>query len=326
MSRAKELRAGFERGSKSFSLAGRVLSAETRDAAAAVYAFCRRCDDAIDEAPRERAPEGLGRLRRELDRVYAALPDDDPAIAAFQELAKARQIPKEYPAGLLAGMEMDVEGRRYRTVEDLSLYGYRVAGTVGLMMCHVMGVKADAALDPAIALGLALQWTNIARDVDEDWRRGRLYLPDDLLGEPAASRLHEALGGPMPADLVGSVAAATLRLLDVAEQHYRAADEGLRLLGLRDALAIRSARWIYWGIGERVRARGGDPRGGRAVVPLHEKLLLLSRGVLIELAATPRRIFDRRPVRLPSSVASPPSTGGDRARAHRGDPAPVRER
>jgi phytoene synthase len=304
MSRAAELRAILAQGSKSFSLASHLLPAESRDAAAAVYAFCRRCDDAIDEVPRARQPEALARLRDELDAVYGGATPDDLVLAAFQDVVLAQRIPREYPADLIEGMATDVEGRRYRDLREVSLYAYRVAGTVGLMMCHVMGVKHDAALTHAVHLGIALQLTNIARDVAEDWDRGRVYLPDELLGQRDADALHAALGGPMPGALVDRVAGATTRLLAIADEHYRTADEGLRFLSLRHALAIRSARWIYWGIGERVAARRGDPRRGRAVVPLGDKLRLVSRAMVMELAAAPKRLLEPHGVRLPCGLGS----------------------
>lgn len=302
MKQATELRAIMARGSKSFSLASQLLPAECRAEAAAVYAFCRRCDDAIDEAPRARQPAALAGLRGDLDALYAGEPQAEIVLAAFQEVVQARGIPREYPDELLEGMAMDVDARRYKDLGELALYCYRVAGTVGLMMCHVMGVKDDAALDHAVHLGIALQLTNIARDVAEDWDRGRIYLPDELLGADAAERLHRALGGPMPSALVGTVARATMRLLATADEHYCRADQGTRWLSLWNAIAIRSARWIYWGIGERVATQNGDPRRGRAVVPLGGKLRLLARAVALELRAAPRRLLDPRPTGLPRAV------------------------
>jgi phytoene synthase len=211
-------------------------------------------------------------------------------------------------------MAMDVEGRRYRTMAELLLYCYRVAGTVGLMMCHVMGVRNDAALPHAVDLGIALQLTNIARDVAEDWQRGRIYLPDPHLGA-AADRLHRALGGPIPGELVGSVGVATRQLLATAERHYASADAGLRWLSSRHALAIRSARWIYGGIGRRVNQHGGDPGRGRAVVPGTTKLLLLAQAVGRELLASPVRWLSAAPAHghIPDTIV--------RWEAQRGCPA-----
>lgn len=311
--KSAELRSILARGSKSFSLASYLLPAERRDDAAAVYAFCRRCDDAIDEAPRHHHRAALTRLRDELDAVYAGKALDDIALAAFQEVTRKRRLPREYPDDLIEGMVMDVEGRRYRDLGELSLYCYRVAGTVGLMMCHVLGVKNDAALEPAVHLGIALQMTNIARDVAEDWKRGRLYLPDSHLGADVAESLHQALGGPLPEDRVDALAGATMRLLREADDYYRSADKGLRWLSLRDAAAMRCARWIYWGIGERVAARGGDPRQERAVVPLGDKLRLMRQALTVELYDMPARVRAGLPTHIPRAVFR---FGAEKQRVH----------
>jgi 15-cis-phytoene synthase len=300
--KAVKLRAILAQGSKSFSLASAVLPPACRDAAAAVYAFCRRCDDAIDETPRHLQPAALAQLRAELAAVYTDEPQGDLVLAAFQEVVRAYRIPREYPAELVEGMAMDARGQRYRDIGELSLYAYRVAGTVGLMMCHVMGVKHDDALSHAVHLGIALQLTNIARDVAEDWNRGRIYLPDDHLGTDAADRLHGALSGPIPHAMLDPIAKATMRLVREADDYYRAGDEGLRWLSLRNAIAIRSARWIYWGIGERVATRRGDPQRGRAVVPLSNKLLFLAQAVAVELRSVPTRVGAWSPTYVPRTV------------------------
>src|SRR5690606_7354832 len=126
--------------SRSFDLASRLLPADCRDDAAAVYAWCRRVDDAIDLVPASEQPSALERMRQELDAVYAHAPQTDPVLQAFQQVVQARSIPQQYPSELLLGMEMDVRGQRYETLDDLLCYCYRVAGVVGLMMSHVMGV------------------------------------------------------------------------------------------------------------------------------------------------------------------------------------------
>ena len=182
--------------SKSFALASRLLDRRTRDQTAIVYTFCRRADDAIDLSS-EPAIE-LGRLRGELDAIYAGRPGDE-VLRAFAEISRERAIPRCYPDELLAGMAMDVAGTHYATVDDLHRYAYRVAGVVGLMMCHVFGVRDDAALVPAARLGVAMQLTNICRDVAEDWARGRCYLPDELLASHGVGGIGAEAGHGLPA-------------------------------------------------------------------------------------------------------------------------------
>lgn len=265
------------RGSKSFSFASRLLPPEARYDTAVLYTFCRRVDDAIDGAPKEGAPEALATLGRRLRSVYDGEAQPDVGWQAFAALVRAIELPERYPEDLLAGMLMDVDGTRYRTIEDLLLYCHRVAGVVGLMMCHVLRIESDNALRHAAHLGIALQLTNICRDVAEDWQLGRLYLPDTVLHRAGATELHDQLGGPVPSAARAPLARAVEQLLNIAESFYRSADRGLSSLPWRAAFAVRTARLVYSRIGGRLRARGCDVFSGRVVVPGYEKLALLAR-------------------------------------------------
>lgn len=262
--------------SKSFALAGRVLGGDARDRAAVVYAFCRRADDAIDLAPAGEHAGALARLRRELDAVYSWQPTGDAVLDAFGEVARACRIPREYPAELLAGLEMDAAGTRYGSLAELGAYCYRVAGTVGLMMCHVLGLRHDRALPRAVHLGIAMQLTNICRDVAEDWELGRLYLPADMLAEEGAPDLASLLGGPFPPDARRPVTRVVRRLLAQAECFYASADRGIFDLPPRAAFAVRIARLVYAAIGSELAGSGYDPLAGRAVVPAGKKLALVA--------------------------------------------------
>jgi phytoene synthase len=229
-------------GSKSFAMAARVLPPRCRDEAAVVYSWCRRADDAVDLAPPAEQPAALARLRAELDGVYAGQAQDDLVLAAFQEVVARYRIPREYPAELLAGMEMDVLGQRYPDMHTLLCYCYRVASTVGLMMSHVMGVTHDGALRNAAHLGMAMQLTNICRDVLEDWGLGRLYVPAEVLADCGIEDLGDALGGPFPARARAPMRQAVARLLREAERFYRSGDRGLLALPWRCAFGVRAAR------------------------------------------------------------------------------------
>jgi phytoene synthase len=249
-----------------------------------VYAWCRRADDAIDLAADNAG--ALEKLRSELDAIYDGRPPEDPVLTAFEQVIRERAIPRLYAEELLAGMEMDVTGVHYDTMAPFELYCYRVAGTVGLMMCHVMGIKDDAATRNAVHLGMAMQMTNVCRDVAEDWDRGRLYIPDRILAECGAPRLFEELGNPLPEAARPAVARATERLLDEADRYYASGDAGLPALSWRCALAIRTARKVYAAIGTRVRRQGCDPLAGRAIVPIHEKLGLVMSAFAASLTGT----------------------------------------
>jgi len=278
-------RASIEQHSKSFSLASRLLPRQTGRDAAVVYAWCRRADDAVDEDGPEPPDRALARLRSELGELYAGGPAGDRVLAAFASVVHATFIPWQYPADLLAGMEMDVLGHRYERFEDLLVYCYRVASTVGLMMCHVMGVSDAAALKHAAHLGLAMQLTNICRDVAEDWQRGRLYLPDDLLGRHGAAGLAGDLGRPLPAAASRACRGAMRELCGVADRYYASSDAGLDYLSFRCALGVNAARRIYSAIGLELARRDWDPTAPRAFVPASKKLWLCAQAALSTLGS-----------------------------------------
>ncbi len=292
-------RAVLSAKSKSFALAARLLPAGQRDRAAVVYAFCRRADDAVDLAGPAEHAGAVARLRGELARIYAGQPAGEPVLDAFGEVARACRIPESYPAELLAGMAMDAGGQRYATVEELLHYCYRVAGTVGLMMCHVLGLRDEAALVPAVHLGLAMQLTNICRDVEEDWRLGRLYLPAELLDPAGAPGLADRLGRPLPREARRPIAAVVEDLLARADRFYRSADRGMVALPWRASLAIRTARLVYAAIGERIAARGFDVTAGRAVVPDATKLGLVGRAIVAAVGELPSRAAAPAAARIP---------------------------
>lgn len=286
---AQVARATIAHHSKSFALASRLLPARIRDQTAVVYTWCRRADDAVDEGGGDGAA-AVARLTAELDDAYAGVAAD-PVLAAFGEVARARELPRRYPEELLAGMAMDVADTRYATMEELYRYCWRVAGVVGLMMTHVFGVTDDDAVVPAAHLGIAMQLTNISRDVAEDWARGRLYLPDELLARHGAGGLADALGGPLPGDAIAPVGAAVAELLALADRHYRASDAGVIALPWRAAIAVRAAHGVYRAIGGRVARAAHDVTAGRAVVPTGAKLMRVAGAVARVTASSPRRFL-----------------------------------
>jgi 15-cis-phytoene synthase len=286
-------RASIERHSKSFALASRLLPERAAGDAALVYAWCRRADDAIDEQGAEPKGLALARLRRELDAVYAGTTPRDPVLSAFQGVVQQSGIPWQYPADLLAGMEMDVADQAYDSLDELLVYCYRVASTVGLMMCHVMGVSDPVALRHAAHLGLGMQLTNICRDVHEDFRIGRLYLPSEILTRHGASGLRAALGRPFPASAVEPCRAVLQELLAVADRYYASSDAGLEFLSWRCALAVNAARRIYSAIGDQIARQRFDVLGPRAVVPGSHKLVLCAQATLSTLSRRWRRLRPR---------------------------------
>ncbi|NBB82333.1 MAG: squalene/phytoene synthase family protein [Alphaproteobacteria bacterium] len=263
-------RAIIRDGSKTFFAASLLLPAEVRTAACALYAFCRLADDAVDIDARR---DAVDRLLDRLDRAYAGRPADIAADRAFADVVARYAVPRALPAALIEGLAWDAEGRRYDDLPALQAYGARVAGTVGAMMCLLMGRRDPQVIARACDLGVAMQLTNIARDVGEDAQNARLYLPRGWLVE-AGIDPDAWLADPRPDPRIGRVVAA---VLETADRLYRRAEPGIAHLPARCRPAIRAARLLYAEIGTEVARRGHDSVSGRAVVPAARKMALLAR-------------------------------------------------
>jgi len=266
-------------GSKSFFAASRLLAPAYREPATALYAFCRVADDAIDFA--EDPHEALAGLCRRLDAIYAGEPFPAVADRSFAPVVERYGIPRVLPQALLEGFAWDAVGRRYETLDELLDYAARVAGTVGAMMALIMGARAPQTLARACELGLAMQLTNIARDVGEDARNGRVYLPLGWLRE-AGVDIEAWLADPQPLPAVRTV---TARLLAEADRHYERAQTGIADLPRNCRPAMMAARLVYAEIGREVERRGCDSVSSRAVVSGRRKLGLLLRASLASAVA-----------------------------------------
>jgi phytoene synthase len=288
--------------SRSFSLAARFLSADVHDRAVVLYAWCRRADDAVDLTGPDEGRVALESLRAELDQIYGDTPLEDPVLSAFREVIRMGQISRGYPDELLEGLAMDVRGERYLYMEPFLQYCYRVAGTVGLMMCHVMGIRDERAISNAVHLGIAMQITNICRDVEVDWNNDRLYLPEEILAKCGISGLHERLGEPFPMEAREPCRRAIQVLLAEADRFYSSGYAGLHALSWRSSLSIRIAGRVYQEIGARLAELDHDPLGGRAIVSKRRKIELTTWCALRSLAEAPRRV----PEELWSGSTLPP--------------------
>lgn len=266
--------AAIRQGSRSFHAASRLLPRRVRDPALALYAFCRLADDAVDEQV-EKAAAVLS-LHERLDLAYAGRPRNAPADRAFAAIIEGFDMPRALPDALLEGLAWDAEGRRYATLSDLRAYAARVASAVGAMMCVLMRVRDGDALARACDLGVAMQLTNIARDVGEDAREGRLYLPLDWLAE-AGIAPEAFLRAPAPTP---EIRAMVRRLLHEAQGLYHRSEAGVKALPLAARPGIFAARFIYAGIGGQVRAGGHDTITRRAHTGSAQKLGWLALAVL----------------------------------------------
>jgi len=267
----------IRQGSRSFHAASLILPAAMREPAYGLYAFCRLSDDAIDLDGG--STTALNRLRQRLAGVYEGRPQAHHADRAMADLVRRHAIPRVAPEALLEGLEWDTQARRYESFEDLCAYAVRVAGTVGVMMTLIMGVRDPRALARACDLGVAMQLTNIARDVGEDARAGRIYLPLSWL-RSAGIDVERFLADPTPHAALKGVLA---RLLSEADRLYARARDGIALLPLACRPAILTAALLYAEIGREVERHECDSITRRARVSTSRKLALLARA----LAAAP---------------------------------------
>lgn len=276
------------KGSKSFSLAAKLFEPENRHAAVFLYGWCRYCDDQVDEAGAQADKREMERRLEELKQATRAAftdaPQEQAVFIALQYIVHRYAIPAHYALELIEGMAMDVRQTRYQTLDELLLYCYRVAGTVGLMMSHVMGVRDQAALKHAADLGIAMQLTNIARDIIEDASMGRVYLPQAWLDE-AGIAVEEVAGVKQRAQL----AALTQRLLRHAGEYYRSGDAGLWHLSFRSACAVSAARQVYSEIGSLLLQKGPRAWDQRTYVTGARKLWVVLRGVANLFGSVPAR-------------------------------------
>jgi phytoene synthase len=258
-------------GSKSFFAASLLLPARVRLPATALYAFCRLADDAIDLGGDPVA--AMAALTSRLDAMYAGHPADIDADRALAMVVRRFDIPRALLDALLDGFLWDAQGRRHETLADVQDYAARVAGAVGAMMALVMGARSPQALARACELGVAMQFTNIARDVGEDARNGRLYLPRQWLAEAGL----DAEGWLRQPTFDGRIAGVVQRLLREAEGLYRRSELGIAALPRDCRPAIRAARLVYAEIGEQLERSGLDSVNQRVVVSKQRKLALMAR-------------------------------------------------
>lgn len=285
-------------GSKSFATASKLFDTHTRRSALMLYAWCRHCDDVIDgqtlgfsaPAPVDPPEQRLAQLRESTRRAFAGEKMEDPAFAAFQEVALTQGISERLAFDHLEGYAMDVREETYQTLNDTLRYCYHVAGVVGLMMAQVMGVRDEAVLDRACDLGLAFQLTNIARDIVEDAQVHRCYVPLQWLADEGLDRSNYAL--PSHRRQLARIAG---RLIEEAEPYYQSARAGLQDLPLRSAWAIATARGVYREIGVKVQKAGMSAWDNRQGTSKAEKLALLAAGAGVALTS-----------RMASSTPRPP--------------------
>jgi 15-cis-phytoene synthase len=273
-------REAIREGSYSFHAASKLLPASVRDPALALYAFCRVADDEVDFGTNK--PAAVLALRDRLDLAYAGRPRNAPADRAMAALIETYDMPRELPEALLEGLAWDGMERRYASLSDVRAYSARVAAAVGAMMCVLMRVREAQTLARACDLGVAMQLTNIARDVGEDARAGRFYLPTDWM-EEAGIDLDAFLADPRPTPEIRRM---VKRLLAEAERLYHRSEPGIARLPAAVRPGIFAARHCYDAIGGKLRRAGHDSITQRAFTTRRQKLGLLGWSILRAGAVT----------------------------------------
>ncbi len=262
-------RAVIRTGSLSFHAASKLLPASVRDPALALYAFCRLADDEVDEGNNK--GRAVLELQERLDLAYAGRPRNAPEDRAFTAIIEQFDMPRALPEALLEGLAWDAVERRYETLSGVRDYSARVASAVGAMMCVLMRVRDADALARACDLGVAMQLTNIARDVGEDARAGRIYLPLEWLEEAGLTPtafLRNPTASPELRKMVR-------RLLAEARRLYVRSEAGIASLPRPARTGIFAARYIYAAIGAAVVRNGYDSINHRARTTAPQKLALI---------------------------------------------------
>ncbi|OJV94204.1 MAG: hypothetical protein BGO39_11820 [Chloroflexi bacterium 54-19] len=266
-------------GSKTFYFGARFLPLEKRRAMWAVYNFCRLTDDLVDKAGDLALPQIQARLSEWeaelLESFEGRVRASRPSMVAWLDTVRAYNLDAQAPLDLIKGVRMDLEKSRYANFEELHLYCYRVASTVGLMASQVMGYSDPRALEYAVNLGVAMQLTNILRDVGEDAQAGRIYLPQDEMAR---------FGYTEDALLRGEVSPQFVRLMrfqiNRARRYYNQALPGIEYLPEDCRLSISVAARLYSRILTKIERNNYDVFTRRAFVPKSEKLLGLTRAWL----------------------------------------------
>ncbi|MFT6024995.1 MAG: phytoene synthase [Ascidiaceihabitans sp.] len=274
-------------GSLSFHAASKLLPASVRDPALALYAFCRLADDEVDEG--DNKGRAVLDLRERLDLAYAGRPRSAPEDRAFCAIIEEFDMPRALPEALLEGLAWDAVERRYDTLSGVRDYSARVASAVGAMMCVLMRVRDADALARACDLGVAMQLTNIARDVGEDARAGRIYLPMEWMDD-AGIDVDAFFADPQASPEIRRM---VRKLLAEAHRLYIRSESGIAALPLSARSGIFAARHIYAGIGGAVRRNAHDSITRRARTSKSQKLGLIG---LSALRAAGSIILPRSPV------------------------------
>ena len=292
------------RNSKSFRFASRFFPQRELSSVAHVYAFCRVTDDLVDHAD---GPEAAALLDEWMRLARSGYDGEATGISFLDEAMKdmrSREVPFAYAEELAEGMRMDLRGQVYGSVVELRTYTYRVASVVGLWLTELAGVREQSTLHRAEALGHAMQFTNILRDVGEDARRGRIYLPLDRLEAYGISTDSIVAAAKREASIPRGFSDLVEELLGIAERNYAFALSAVRDLPVAFQRPVAVAAYVYRGIHGEIRRNGYDTLTRRAVTSAGSKAILAARAIWESQTMAASVLRTARPARTMSSTQS----------------------
>jgi phytoene synthase len=263
--------------SKSFYFASRFLPEDQRRSVAALYAVCRLSDDIVDEAPEgitiDQINYELDELKKTISKLASGYTSTNPILHAFGDTLRRQKIPVEYMHELIEGVRMDLTKKEYYSEDELDLYMYRVASTVGLMMTHIFVRNPEKrTLARAADLGKAMQLTNILRDIKEDFLKGRIYLPEETRNN------YQVTKDDLNSDKANSNLKSLIRYeSERARSFYRIADLGIEELPPAGAYTVKVASIVYGEILNEIKRRDYQVLNQRAVVSKARKILLATK-------------------------------------------------
>jgi 15-cis-phytoene synthase len=254
---------------KTFYFASRFLPQDKRQASYCVYALCRLSDETVD-TPQDYYLSGLAAIRENIGLAYSKAALKEDLLLSFRETVTRYEIPREYFEKILEGMSMDLKIRRYATFKDLYDYCYKVAGVVGLIMLKILGYRDQEAEKHAVELGIAMQLTNILRDIKEDFLRGRIYLPQEDLQRFNVTEEDISKG------IVNEAFRSLLKFeIGRARQYYTASSAGIRFIPQANSrFVVCAMKKIYGGILEAIERNNYDVFTRRAAVGGLRKVIL----------------------------------------------------
>jgi len=269
-------RAITKQHAKTFYFASRFLKKDKRNAAYAVYAICRLSDEAVDAGKNTQPEQSLAKLEKNITAVYNQAVLDNAILSAFRQTVEKYKIPQEYFRDLIAGMYLDLRKNRYKNFAELSDYCYKVAGVVGLTTLQIFGYKDQKAKDYAVELGIAMQLTNILRDLKEDFDRGRIYIPEDEMARFAVTETDICEGR-----LSDNFKALLKFQIARAREYYANSKCGIKMIGDANSRFVVCAMTdIYSGILNSIEKSNYDIFSRRAHVSILGKITTVLKIIL----------------------------------------------